>query len=330
MIITKTPFRLSLFGGGTDYPAWFENNPCKVISAAMANYCYVHLRELPPFFDNKYRFAYSKVQFVNNIDDIEHPSIKACLEYTDIEQGLSISYDGDLPARSGIGSSSSFTVGLLNALYTLKGQIISKEELAKKAIYVEQNIIGENVGIQDQIMAAHGGLRIIEMGPGSNWESKPLVIDDKILDEFEDNVMLGFSGVSRQAEIQAKKQVDNIKQGKSDLYLHSMMSLTEEAEKVFTGKFDIKTVGNLLDAGWHLKRNLAEGVSDGWIDDIYNQAKQSGAYGGKLMGAGGGGFFFFLVPPSEQERFKQKMNQIKVWVPFQFDKKGSHIISYSE
>jgi len=330
MIVTKTPYRLSLFGGGTDYPAWFENNPCKVISAAMANYCYVHLKELPPFFDHKYRFAYSKIESVNTIDEIEHPSIKACLQYSELTEGLSIGHEGDLPARSGIGSSSSFTVGLLNALHTLKGEVISKEELAKRAIYVEQNIIGENVGIQDQIMAAHGGLRIIDMGPGSHWQSKSLVINDNILNKFEDNVMLGFSGVSRQAEIQAKKQVDNIKQGKSDLYLRSMMSLTEEAEKVFTTNFDIKVIGDLLDAGWNLKRNLAEGVSDGWIDDIYKQAMKSGAYGGKLMGAGGGGFFFFLVPPSEQESFKIKMNQIKVWVPFEFDKKGSHIISYSE
>jgi len=328
MIITKTPYRLSLFGGGTDYPIWFQNNPSRIISAAMAHYCYVHVKPLPPFFDHTIRISYSKVESVSNIDDIEHPSIKACLQYMKIKGNISIGHDGELPARSGIGSSSSFTVGLLKALYSLKKEFVTPYELAMQAIYVEQGIIGENVGVQDQIMAAHGGIQIIKMGPGNRfaWSTEPFRLSDEYRNQFESHIMLGFSGISRIAEIQAKKKVDNIKAGINHKLLEETAKLAEEAIDLLAKETDMSIIGKLLNDGWKIKRELAEGVTDLWIDDIYNASLKAGAFGGKLMGAGGGGFFMFLVPPEKQEEFKKKMNSIKVWVPFKFDMHGSQTI----
>ena len=210
MIITKTPYRLSLFGGGTDYPAWYNKHPSKCLSAAMAHYCYVNVKELPPFFEHNIRLAYSKLEFLNSINDIDHPSIRECLKYTKITENISVNHDGDLPARSGIGSSSSFTVGLLNALYHLQKESLTKEQLAQKAITVEQDLIGENVGIQDQIMAAHGGIQLITMS-SDGWKTKDFPMSSEYKKYLESHIMLGFSGVSRLAEVHAKKNVDNIK-----------------------------------------------------------------------------------------------------------------------
>ena len=328
MIITKTPYRLSLFGGGTDYPAWFENNPSRIISAAMAHYCYVNIKELPPFFEHTIKATYSKVESVNSIEELEHPSIKACLKHLKIYNNITIGHDGDLPARSGIGSSSSFTVGLLKGLYSLQNQNVTPYELAMQAIYVEQGIIGENVGVQDQIMAAHGGIQIIKMGPGNNysWSTEPLRLSTDYRNELESHILLGFSGISRIAEIQAKKKVDNIKAGINHKLLEETAKLAEEAIDSLAKETDMSIIGNLLNDGWKIKRELADGVTDLWIDDIYNASLKAGAFGGKLMGAGGGGFFMFLVPPEKQEEFKNKMNSIKVWVPFKFDMHGSQTI----
>lgn len=328
MIITKTPYRLSLFGGGTDYPAWFENNPSICISAAMANYCYLTVKKLPPFFEYNSRIIYSQIESVQTIDEINHPSAKACLQYLGIDN-VSVTHDGDLPARSGIGSSSSFTVGLLHALYTMRNHTLSKDELARQAIHVEQNVIGENVGIQDQIIAAKGGIQVIKMGPGSgvySWTSDNLDIDDDYKKELESHIVLGFSGVSRHSEVQSKKKVDNIKQGINHKQLKLTADLAEEALKTLAKKEEMIIIGNLLNIGWRLKRNLAEGVSESWIDDIYQQSITAGAFGGKLMGAGGGGFFMFLVPPDRQQKFKEEMKSIKVWVPFKFDTEGTQLV----
>lgn len=325
MITTKTPYRLSLFGGGTDYPAWFSKHPSKCISAAMAYYCYVNVKTLPPFFDHTIRLAYSKIENVNLVDDIDHPAIRACLKFRNITNNISISHDGDLPARSGIGSSSSFTVGLLNALYHLQKESLTKEQLAQKAITVEQDLIGENVGIQDQIMAAHGGIQLISMS-GDGWKTEDFSISNEYKKYLESHIMLGFSGVSRHAEVHAKKNVDNIKEGKIDNLLLEMANSTNEAIIMLAKEKEMSIIGELLDTAWSIKRNLADGVTQKWIDNIYFSAIESGAYGGKLMGAGGGGFFMFLVPPNLQEHFKKSMKQIKVWVPFQFDNNGSQVI----
>ena len=325
MIITKTPYRLSLFGGGTDYPAWYNNHPSKCISAAMNHHCYVHVKPLPPFFDHNIHITYSKIENVNSVDDIDHPAIRACLKFRNITSNITIGHDGDLPARSGIGSSSSFTVGLLNALYHLQKESLTKEQLAQKAITVEQDLIGENVGIQDQIMAAHGGIQLISMS-SDGWKTEDFSMSNEYKKYLESHIMLGFSGVSRLAEVHAKKNVDNIKEGKIDNLLLEMANSTNEAIIMLAKEKEMSIIGELLDTAWSIKRNLADGVTQKWIDNIYFSAIENGAFGGKLMGAGGGGFFMFLVPPSLQEHFKKTMKEIKVWVPFQFDNNGSQVI----
>jgi D-glycero-alpha-D-manno-heptose-7-phosphate kinase len=327
MIITKTPYRLSLFGGGADYPAWFVSRETKIVSAAMANYSNLYVRTLPPFFEYKIRVTYNRIENTNTIEEIQHPSVRACLQYVGINNGISIGYDGDLPARSGIGSSSSFTVGLLNALYTYKGITKNSYELATEAINVEQNIIGESVGVQDQIMAAYGGIKVIELS-GANIKVRNLKIPDSYVDEFESHIMLGFSGISRLSEVQAKKQVDSIKEGKSVQTLEAMQKLTNEALRIFEHESSsaIKDIGLLLQEQWNYKRTLTDSVSNSDINSIYDAAIDAGAYGGKLMGAGGGGFFMFLAPPEMHQNIKDKLKQINVWIPFKFDFEGSKII----
>ena len=325
MIITKTPYRLSLFGGGTDYPAWFNNNSSICISAAMTNYCYLTVKKLPPFFDYKSRIIYSQIESVQLVEEINHPSARACLQYLDVKD-VSVTHDGDLPARSGIGSSSSFTVGLLHALYTMRGIAITKDELARQAIHVEHVIIGESVGIQDQIMAAHGGIQIIHMGPGIQWQTEKVLLSNDYKKELESHIMLGFSGISRIAEVQAKKQVEKIKEGLNTNLLSKMSEIANDAIGLIQKEESIDQIGRLMDKNWRVKRILAEGITDELLDAIYVQSIANGSLGTKLMGAGGGGFFMFLVPPEKQNEFKERMTQIKVWVPFQFDNHGSQII----
>lgn len=328
MILTKTPYRLSLFGGGTDYPAWFEKNPSKCIAAAMSNYCYIYAKKLPPFFDHNIRITYSKVENVKSLSEIEHPAARACLKHLGFHNDVSIGFDGELPARSGIGSSSSFTVGLLKALYALKKENVTPYELAMQAIHVEQVVIGENVGIQDQIMAAHGGIQIIHMGPGNRykWNVEKVNLSEDYRKELESHILLGFSGISRIAEVQAKKQVDKIKEGLNINLLVKMSEITNEAIDLIQKEESIDQIGKLMDKNWRVKRILAEGITDELLDSIYVQSISNGSLGSKLMGAGGGGFFMFLVPPEKQESFKLSMKEIKVWVPFKFDMNGSQII----
>ena len=325
MIISKTPYRLSLFGGGADYPSWFASNQTKLISAAMANYCYISVKQLPPYFNYVNRVIYSKIESTSTFDEIEHPSVRACLKYLGVPNGISITHDGDLPARSGIGSSSSFTVGLINALQTYLGKPITTHELALEAINIEQNVIGESVGVQDQIMAAYGGIKVLELS-GANTKVRDLKISDGYVDDFESHIMLGFSGISRLSEVQAKKQVDSIKEGKSNRTLEDMQRLTRFAIEAFETESSFSDIGLFLQQQWELKRTLTDSVSNEHINSIYNAAIEAGAYGGKLMGAGGGGFFMFLAPPDAHQKIKDALKQINVWIPFQFDYEGSKII----
>ena len=325
MIISKTPYRLSLFGGGTDYPAWYENNPSKVISASMAYYCYISLKQLPPYFDYVNRVIYSKIESVSDISQIDHPSVRECLKYYGIPNGISISHDGDLPARSGIGSSSAFTVGLINAITTYLGWLYSQYDLANDAIHIEQNIIGESVGVQDQIMAAIGGIQVIELSKDDK-KIMPLDVSIKYFQELESHIMLGFSGIDRLSDVHAKQQVDNIRSGKSEEYLKAIVSIAEEANTLFYNAAPLKYIGELLDEQWKYKRQLTDDVTNDYIDRIYKKAMNAGAYGGKLMGAGGGGFFMFLAPPEAHQRIKLAIPEINVWVPFKFDFEGSTII----
>jgi D-glycero-alpha-D-manno-heptose-7-phosphate kinase len=325
MIISKTPYRLSLFGGGTDYPAWYKTRPSKVISAAMAHYCYISLKKLPPYFDYVNRVIYSKIESVSDISQIDHPSVRECLKYYDIPNGISVSHDGDLPARSGIGSSSSFTVGLIHAITTSLGKVYTPYGLASDAIDIEQNCIGESVGVQDQIMAAYGGIRVIELS-GENINVRDLRIKDDYTLDLEEHIMLGFSGIDRFSSIHAKQQIDAIKEGKSKKLLEEIVTITDTALHIFESHGKIKDIGELLKYQWSRKRQLTDTVTNDYIDTIYNKAINAGAYGGKLMGAGGGGFFMFLAPPDAHEKIKQAIPEINVWVPFKFDYEGSQII----
>ena len=326
MIISKTPYRLSLFGGGTDYPAWYKNRPSKVISAAMAHYCYISYKMLPPYFDHANRVIYSKIESVSDIAQIEHPSVRECLKYYGVSNGVSISHDGDLPARSGIGSSSSFTVGLINAITTHLGSpYVHPYAMAMDAINIEQNRIGESVGVQDQIIAAYGGVRVIELTE-SKINVRHLKVSQEYLNDFEKHIMLGFSGIDRLSDTHARQQVNNIKQGKSKITLEEISTITETALNIFENYGKIVEIGNLLKYQWERKRTLTDGVTTDYIDNIYKKAINAGAYGGKLMGAGGGGFFMFLAAPDTHERIKQAVPEINVWVPFKFDYSGSQII----
>jgi len=329
MIITRTPYRLSFFGGGTDYNPWFEENGGLVLAVGLGHYCHLTVRYLPPFFEHRSRVVYGKEENVINNLEIQHPSVRGCLEYMKISEGVEIHHDGDLPARSGIGSSSSFTVGLLHALYALKQQMKSPRQLAEESIDVEQNWLNESVGIQDQIMAAHGGFQIIEMGPDANWNTKNMLMPKEYLSSLEDHVLLGFSGISRMSEQHAKNKVDNIKRGKINKELQTIYELTQEALQAFQNQVGFDEIGRLLNQSWQCKRRLAEGVSSDWMDDLYQTAIKNGAFGGKLMGAGGGGFFFFLAPPNKHQQIREALSQIKVWVPFKIDYSGSQVIFYN-
>jgi len=325
MIISKTPYRLSLFGGGTDYPDWYEDNPSRVITAAMAHYCYISLKKLPPYFEHANRIIYSKIESVNDISEIDHPSVRECLKYYGISNGISISHDGDLPARSGIGSSSAFTVGLIHAIARYQRKVSMPYELAMDAINIEQNQIGESVGVQDQISAAYGGIQVIELAK-KQINVLPIQLSQSYIETLESHIMLGFSGIDRLADVHAKQQVENIKTGKSKEYLKTISRISEDAYQMFKQEASMKDLGALLDQQWLYKRKLTNDVTSRYIDNIYDKAVLSGAYGGKLMGAGGGGFFMFLASPEKHDIIKKAIPEINVWVPFKFDFAGSKII----
>ena len=331
MIITRTPYRLSFFGGGTDYNPWFEDHRGTVLAVGLAHYCYLTVRYLPPFFsEHSSRIVYSKIESVNNHAEIKHPSVRGCLQFLKVDDGIEIHHDGDLPARSGIGSSSSFTVGLIHALHALRQRMVSPKQLAEEAIHVEQKLLGESVGVQDQIMAAHGGFRLLELGTGPKWSVKSLLLPKDYLHDLERHVLLGFSGISRTAQQHAKNKLENIKRGKITEELQAIACLAQEALKAFQGEASFEKVGKLLDQSWQQKRRLAAGVSTDWMDDLYSTAIRHGAFGGKLMGAGGGGFFFFLAPPNQHEQIRKALPKIKVWVPFKVDHTGSQVIFFND
>ncbi|WP_127717821.1 kinase [Halobacteriovorax sp. HLS] len=330
MIISKTPFRLSFFGGGTDYNSWFEENGGLIIGSTFDQYNYITLRRLPPFFEHKTRIVYSKTEQVNCNSEIEHPSVRNCLKLTDINDGLEIHYDGDLPARSGIGSSSSFTCGMLNALHAYNHKMISKEELAKQAIHVEQVMNNESVGIQDQILTAYGGLNIIEMGPGNQYKVLPLILGNEFKRNFESHIMLAFSGQTRFSSDNASKQINEIKNGSINTQMKEIHSIAKEGLGLFQKERDFKDFGKLFDTTWKIKRGLTKIISNSYIDDAYEIAIKNGAYGGRLLGAGGGGFMMFIAPPEKHQQIKEALaKNIKVWVPFKFEYLGSHITLYN-
>jgi len=325
MIITRTPFRISFFGGGTDYPKWYQEHGGVVLATTIDKYCYISCRYLPPFFEHNYRIVYSKIENVKAIPEIEHPAVRTVLDYMGCDLGLEVHHDGDLPARSGLGSSSSFTVGLLNALMALNGKRISNDELARKAIHVEQDLIKENVGSQDQISAAYGGFNRIEFLRDGSFKVDPIILGHERLEEFQSHLMLFFTGFSRFASEIAKSQIDNMKSRAAELHL--MKEMAYEAIATLQSNSPIEEIGRMLDENWKYKRSLSDKVSTSEIDQIYSIAKKSGAIGGKLLGAGGGGFMVFFVKPEIQEKVKEALRHL-IYVPFRFENSGSRVVLY--
>lgn len=323
MIITRTPFRMSFFGGGTDIKVFFEEYGGAVLSTTFDKYCYVNVRHLPRFFDYRTLLTYSKSERVNKADEIEHPLIRNVMIYLDMRD-IRLFYDADLPARTGLGTSSSFAVGLLNAFYSLKGKRVDDKQLADDAIYVERILCNEAGGIQDQIAVAYGGFNRIDMN-GSGYVVNPVIMSNERKKELNDNLMLFFTGFTRfSANIQenTKKNINNkIKQ------LLEMKQLVNDAEEILTSKKTISEFGRLLDYTWQLKKGLATGISTDDIDNLYTHAKKNGALGGKLLGAGGGGFLLFYVDKERQQEFKKSMGKF-LHIPFSFEEQGSRVVYY--
>jgi D-glycero-alpha-D-manno-heptose-7-phosphate kinase len=326
VIITRTPFRVSFFGGGTDYPAWFREHGGAVLSTAIDKYCYISCRFLPPFFDHRHRIVYSKIENVHDIAEIEHPAVKAVLGWMGWERGLEIHHDGDLPARSGLGSSSSFTVGLIHALSALQGRYLSHDELARHAIHVEQDLISENVGSQDQVSAAFGGFNRVTFRPDGAFDVVPVILPSFRRQELHGHLMLCFTGFSRFASEVAKSTIANFDARRAQLA--RMAQMVDEAIRILREPAQpIAEFGRLLHESWQHKRSLSDRVSTGDIDAIYEAARSAGALGGKLMGAGGGGFMLLFAPPDAQARIRARLSKL-VHVPFEFEPSGSRVVLY--
>ena len=328
MIITKTPFRISFFGGGTDYPAWYMGNGGLVISTTIDKYCYISCRLLPQFFDYKHRIVYSKTETAKDINQIIHPAVRETFRFMRVKEGLEIHHDGDLPARSGLGSSSSFTVGLLNSLYALNGQMITKHKLAKDAIYIEQEMIKENVGSQDQVAVAYGGFNKIEFNTDSSFKVNSVIMNRQKLENLQQHLMLFFTGFARTASVIAQEQLDKIREQKIKKELSFMHQLAEHALSILVDSSHIDEFGKLLHESWILKRSMSQKISNEHIDSIYTAAIEAGALGGKILGAGGGGFMLIFAEPDKQERIRERLKDLLL-VNFKFEEMGSQVVLYS-
>lgn len=326
MIISRTPHRISFFGGGTDYPEYYLKYGGRVLGTTIDKYCYLNVRKLPPFFNHKHRIVYSKSENVNSIDEIQHPAVREVLKYLNIDYGVSIHHDGDIPARSGMGSSSAFTAGLLNSMYALEGKLVSKEELTRKTIIIEQQLIEENVGSQDQTFAAYGGFNQIEFCRNGEIIVNPMIVSPARMEELENSLMLFFTGISRYSSEIAEEQVSNM-----PVNIDTLLAMKEFVGKAVNIIADenaaLAGMGALLNETWKMKKKLSAKVSNSWIDQKYETALRAGAVGGKLLGAGGGGFLLFFVPPENQESVRKSLNDL-LQVPFKFDFSGSQIIVY--
>jgi len=329
MIITRTPLRISFFGGGTDLPAWYTENGGAVLSTTIDKYCYISLRRLPPFFDHKHKIVFfSKQEAFNEIDEIKHPAVREVYRYMNVDFGLVMQHDSDLPSNSGLGSSSAFTVGLLHALYSLKGQIVSKKRLGLEAVHVEQDMIREAVGSQDQLAVAFGGLNKIEFSRQNNIEVTPLPVSGEKLRYLQSNLMLYFTGFARVAAEIEQDKLKNLELRRSELA--TMHTLVDQAFEILSGDVErYEDFGRLLQEAWRIKRSLSSKVSTERIDEIYQRAMGAGALGGKLLGAGGGGFILFFVPPENQQSVRNGLSDL-LRVPFCFDTLGTQLIYYTE
>ena len=325
MIISRTPFRISFFGGGTDYPDWYHKHGGAVLATTIDKYCYINCRYLPPFFEHRYCIVYSKVEHCQDLEEIAHPAVREALRYLNVERGVEIHHDADIPARSGVGSSSAFTVGLLNALHALKGEMVSKHRLATESVHLEQDILKETVGSQDQVLAAYGGLNHIQFHQNGEISVTPVTVSAERIKDLASHLMLFYTGIKRTASSIAESFVTGIDHRRRQLRI--MKDIVDESLAIVTCERDILEFGELLHEAWLAKRSLSATISNSDVDAVYDAARAAGAIGGKLIGAGGGGFVLLFVPPSKQRVVRERLNTL-IQVPFKFDFSGSQIIFY--
>ncbi len=325
MIITRTPYRISFFGGGTDYPNWYREHGGTVLATTINKYCYLTCRYLPPFFEHRFRMVYSKIESCNQIDEIQHPSVRETLRYLNFNRGVEIHHDGDLPARSGMGSSSAFTVGLLNGLQALQGKFAGKKQLTNESIHLEQDILKEVVGSQDQVMAAHGGFNHVVFHPSGEISVRPVILPPDKTRDLSSHLLLFYTGIKRTASDVASSYVDSLESKRRQLRM--LKEMVEESLAILSGRHDLKHFGELLHEGWLVKRSLGSKISNSEVDQMYEAARAAGALGGKLTGAGGGGFLLLFAPPETHAKLKESLKKL-IHVPFDFESAGSQVVYF--
>jgi D-glycero-alpha-D-manno-heptose-7-phosphate kinase len=329
MIISKTPLRISFFGGGTDYPDYFKKYGGAVLSVSINKYIYITVNKISTISEFPYKVAYSKVEHCQSIAEIIHPSVRASLGFMKMNDGIEIHTISDLPAKTGLGASSSFTVGLLNALYAHKGEKVPSLRLAQDAIFVEQKLIGEKVGVQDQCAAAIGGLNYFEFHPDGSITYKPASLKNERKQKLKENLLLFYTGVQRYAENVLNEQIDKTKKGELSKDLFRIRQMVDDGYNLLTSERNLDEFGELLNEAWISKKNLSSAISSKYLDDIYSRAMKAGALGGKLLGAGGGGFFLFYASRSEHENLRLALRDYQE-IDFDFDSDGSKIIFVHE
>ncbi|MEE2805052.1 MAG: kinase [Pseudomonadota bacterium] len=325
MIISRTPVRITFLGGGTDYPEYFLRNGGETLGMAINKYSYVVVNPLPQFSNHQFRVSYQKIEHTNSLDDIKHPSVRECLRYSGISSGLEVHYTGDLPARTGLGSSSSFTVGLLNALYGYKGQRLGKDDLARDACQVEQTLIKERVGCQDEYTCSHGGLVNIHYSASGSVDVTTLRLPPDRFVNLQAHLMLFYTGLQRRAHDVIKEQLQKTNDGDLDDYLGEMKNMASAAVGILANHEKLEEFGELMHAGWQLKKKFSSAISNAYVEEMYNKARAAGAIGGKLLGAGSGGFMLFFVPPSRRERVFNALSG-HGQVDFSCDEQGTQIL----
>jgi D-glycero-alpha-D-manno-heptose-7-phosphate kinase len=325
MIISRSPFKISFFGGGTDFPVWYRENGGSVLGTTINKYCYITSRYLPPFFDYRYRVVYSRIELAKEISEIQHPAVREVLKYLKINENIEIHHDGDLPARSGIGAKAAFAVGLLNALNALTGKPTSREKLATDAIHLERTLLSKDVGSQDQIMSAFGGLNRIDFKTDDTFKVTPINLNKEKREMFEQSMMLFYMGLPKPSFVGSK--TENFKNAKTEL--SAMGGLVDEAVSILSSAAPrIDEFGKLLNESWELKKTISGRMSDPRIEDAYQTGLSAGALGGKLLGSGGGGFLLFIVKPESRTRIQERMGKL-LHVGFNLDTFGSRIVAYS-
>jgi D-glycero-alpha-D-manno-heptose-7-phosphate kinase len=327
LIITKTPLRVSFLGGGTDYPEYFLEHGGQTLGAAIDKYSYVVVNSLANLFDYRIRVSYSRTELVNEVDQIQHPAVRGCMQFLHMDGNLEVHYVGDLPARTGLGSSSSFTVGLLHALRATRGELVTAEQLASQAVYVEQQLLGERVGVQDQYICAYGGLMHLQCGRSGVITASPVPVSPHRLAELQSHMMLFYTGISRHAHEVLEEQINRTREGSVRNELSYLSQLVDQGIDVLMNGHPITVFGELLHSAWETKRRLSSRVSSARIDRWYEQARSAGAVGGKLLGAGGGGFLLVIAHPLDQPAVEEALHDLPR-VNFGFDHSGSSLVFY--